>query len=44
MGVFEFNANAKKLYQKFGYQEIGRVKDFTFWQGRLWQDIRMENT
>jgi RimJ/RimL family protein N-acetyltransferase len=42
LGVFEFNANAIKLYQKLGYREIGRVNDFTFWQGRLWQDIRME--
>lgn len=42
LGVFEFNINAIKLYQKLGYQEIVRINDFTFWQGRLWQDIRME--
>jgi RimJ/RimL family protein N-acetyltransferase len=42
LGVFEFNANAIKLYRKLGYQEIGRINDFTFWQGRRWQDIRME--
>lgn len=42
LGVFEFNTNAIKLYQKMGYQEIGRIKDFTYWRGRLWQDIRME--
>jgi RimJ/RimL family protein N-acetyltransferase len=42
LGVFEFNTNAIKLYQKMGYREIGRIDDFTFWQGRLWQDIRME--
>jgi RimJ/RimL family protein N-acetyltransferase len=42
LGVFEFNTNAIKLYQKLGYQEIGRIDDFTFWQGRLWQDIRMD--
>lgn len=42
LGVFEFNTNAIKLYQKLGYQEIGRIKNFTNWQGRLWQDIRME--
>ena len=42
LGVFEFNTNAIKLYQKAGYQEIGRIPDFTFWQGRMWQDIRME--
>lgn len=42
LGVFEFNTNAIKLYQRIGYQEIGRIPNFTFWQGRLWADIRME--
>ena len=42
LGVFEFNLPAIRLYQKSGYREIGRVKDFTYWQGQLWQDIRME--
>ena len=42
LGVFEFNTNAVKLYQKAGFQEIGRIPDFTFWQGKMWQDIRME--
>jgi RimJ/RimL family protein N-acetyltransferase len=42
LGVFEFNINAIKLYQKSGYSEIGRINDFTYWQGRMWQDIRME--
>ena len=42
LGVFEFNVKAIKLYRKMGYQEIGRIDDFTYWQGRLWQDIRME--
>lgn len=42
LGVFEFNRPAIALYQKMGYVEIGRIKDFTFWNGRMWQDIRME--
>lgn len=42
LGVFEFNTNAIKLYQKLGYKEIGRINDFTYWQDKLWQDIRME--
>lgn len=42
LGVFEFNTNAIKLYQKAGYREIGRIPDFTYWQDKLWQDIRME--
>lgn len=42
LGVFEFNEPAIKLYKKTGYKEIGRIPDFTFWQGRMWYDIRME--
>ena len=42
LGVFEFNAPALKLYQKSGYKEIARIPDFTYWQGKMWQDIRME--
>ncbi len=42
LGVFEFNTNAIKLYQQLGYQEIGRIDNFTYWQGTMWQDIRME--
>jgi RimJ/RimL family protein N-acetyltransferase len=42
LGVFEFNTNAIKLYQKLGYREIARIKDFTYWNGKMWQDIRME--
>jgi RimJ/RimL family protein N-acetyltransferase len=42
LGVFEFNTAAHSLYQKIGYHEIGRINEFTYWQGRMWQDIRME--
>jgi RimJ/RimL family protein N-acetyltransferase len=42
LGVFEFNIRAVKLYQKSGYKEIARIKDFTYWQGKMWHDIRME--
>ncbi|ARI77901.1 GNAT family N-acetyltransferase [Halobacillus mangrovi] len=42
LGVFEFNESAFQLYKKMGYQEIGRIKDFTFCKGKLWADIRME--
>lgn len=42
LGVFEFNYRAIKFYQKLGYVEIGRIKDFTYWNGRFWEDIRME--
>ncbi|TYS62623.1 GNAT family N-acetyltransferase [Sutcliffiella horikoshii] len=42
LGVFEFNIKAQKLYQKLDYKEIGRIEDFTYWQSKLWSDIRME--
>ncbi|WP_100402900.1 GNAT family N-acetyltransferase [Bacillus sp. FJAT-42315] len=42
LGVFEFNKQAQKLYQKLGYKEIGRIENFTYWQGEMWTDIRME--
>lgn len=42
LAVFEFNKIGIKLYQKLGYKEFGRINDFTFWQGKMWQDIRME--
>ena len=42
LGVFEFNTRAVKLYRKSGYKEIARIEEFTYWQGKMWQDIRME--
>ena len=42
LGVFEFNANALKLYTRLGYQQIGIIENFTYWRGKMWQDIRME--
>lgn len=42
LGVFEFNEPAIRLYQRAGLKEIGRIDKFTFWQDKMWQDIRME--
>lgn len=42
LGVFEFNTRAISLYRNLGYQEIGRIDEFAYWQGRMWSDIRME--
>lgn len=42
LGVFEFNTHAIQLYRKLGYQEFARIENFTYWNGRMWQDIRME--
>lgn len=42
LGVFEFNKQAQKLYYKLGYKKIGSIDSFTYWQGKMWTDIRME--
>ena len=42
LGVFEYNTPATKLYKKMGYEEIGRIENFTYWDGKMWTDIRME--
>ncbi|QBP42770.1 GNAT family N-acetyltransferase [Paenisporosarcina antarctica] len=42
LGVFEFNKQAQKLYEKLGYKKIGSIDSFTFWQDKMWTDIRME--
>ncbi|MFD1021000.1 GNAT family N-acetyltransferase [Thalassobacillus hwangdonensis] len=42
LGVFAFNEQAYRLYERMGYEEIGRIKEFTYWDGKMWEDIRME--
>lgn len=42
LGTFEFNTRAQKFYKHLGYVEIARLKDFTYYQNRYWDDIRME--
>ncbi|MGB0453946.1 MAG: GNAT family N-acetyltransferase [Bacteriovoracaceae bacterium] len=44
LGVFEFNKRARDFYQHMGYQEIGRVPQFVYYNERKWSDIRMEKT
>lgn len=41
IGVFEFNTKALTLYKKLGYKEFKRISSFTFFHGRMWDDIRM---
>lgn len=41
LGVFEFNERAIKLYQKMGYKELKRIKNFTYWNDFMWSDVRM---
>jgi RimJ/RimL family protein N-acetyltransferase len=42
LGVFEFNKQAIRLYEKLGYKEIAYIENFTYWQEKMWPDIRME--
>jgi len=42
LGVFEFNERAISFYKKLGYKVIGRINKFTYWNGKYWDDIRME--
>jgi RimJ/RimL family protein N-acetyltransferase len=42
LGVFEYNEQAHKLYTKLCYKEIARIPDFTYKDGSMWADIRME--
>lgn len=42
LGVFAFNLPALTLYSRLDYREFARIDDFTYWQGRMWQDVRME--
>lgn len=42
LGTFEFNLRAQAFYKKLGYVEIGRIPDFTYWEDKYWDDIRME--
>ena len=42
LGTFEFNRRAHAFYKKCGFLEIGRLKKFTYWNGKYWDDIRME--
>jgi RimJ/RimL family protein N-acetyltransferase len=42
IGVFEFNMVAFNLYKSLGYREFARTEDFTWWNGKMYADIRME--
>jgi len=42
LGVLEFNKQALRLYERLGYREIARIEDYSYWQDKMWTDIRME--
>ncbi len=42
LGVFEFNKNAIKLYEKMGYKKFAELENFTYHDGQWHKDIRLE--
>lgn len=42
LGVFEFNVNAVKFYQRLGYTPFHEFDNFIYWNGKWHKDIRME--
>lgn len=42
LGVFDFNQRAIKFYEKMGYTRIGKINDFTYYDGKWYQDYRYE--
>ncbi len=42
IGVFEFNGAARKLYESMGYVEFAKTPEFTWWDGALRTDLRLE--
>ena len=42
LGTFEFNYRAQAFYKKMGFVEFCRVGKFTYWNGKYWDDVRME--
>lgn len=42
LGVFEFNVNAIKFYQKIGYQQFAYNNNFTYYNGSWHAELRFE--
>jgi RimJ/RimL family protein N-acetyltransferase len=42
LGVFDYNKRAQALYTSMGYQVFSRLKEFTFYDGKWHDDIRMQ--
>ncbi len=44
LGVFRFNERAYKMYKKLGYEEFKVIPNFTYYDGKWHDDIRMIKT
>lgn len=41
VGIFEFNKVSLSFFQSSGYQIIGKLDHYTFWQDKMWADFRL---
>lgn len=41
VGMFEINLASQALFKSLGYQVVKRIPEFTYWDGRMWADVRM---
>ena len=44
IGVFEFNGRALSFFKKHSYAEFERRQQRVYWDGRMWDDIRVLKT
>ena len=44
IGVFEFNERALSFFKKHSYAEFERRQQRVYWDGRMWDDIRLRKT
>ena len=42
VGTFEFNAAGLALFQSLNYQIVKRIPALTYWNGKMWADVRMK--
>ena len=40
--VYEFNAAARRCYEKVGFREVGRRRESRWFNGRFWDEIAMD--
>ena len=41
VGIFEYNEPSMRFFKARGYQEFSRRPHRAWWNGRLWDDVRL---
>jgi len=44
VGVFEFNEASLGFFKSRGYRVVERLEHFSYWQGKMWADLRLVKT